>query len=339
MRTISWQNGVVRTIDQTKLPHRTVWIDLKTVRDVARAIKTMKIRGAPLIGAASALALALAANQSRAIANEAFRRDVEKAAEMIKKTRPTAINLFNSINDILQQITLSRSEDVSVLKNTVFKAAMKIVDDDARMCLQIGMNGSSLIDAGDTVLTHCNAGALATVEYGTALGVIRSAHSAGKDIKVIATETRPLLQGARLTLYELKQEGIPAQLIVDSAVGQTMQLGKIDKVVVGADRILRSGHVINKIGTYMIALAAKDNNIPFYVAAPTSTLDRKSSVEEVTIEERSEKEVIGFAGKRTAPEDVTVFNPAFDVTPPELVSGIITEKAVIWPPFEKLAEL
>lgn len=339
LRTIAWQNGIVRTLDQTKLPHKTAWVDLKTVNDVAQAIKTMKIRGAPLIGAASALALALAANQSKALTRQRFLHDMEKAAEIIRKTRPTAVNLFNSINDVLQQIKQSGSADISHLRDVALKAAMKIVDDDVRMCLQIGMNGSSLIDSGDTVLTHCNAGALATVEYGTALGVIRSVHSAGKNIKVIATETRPLLQGARLTLYELKEEGIPVQLIVDSAVGQTMQLGKIDKVVVGADRILRSGHVINKIGTYMIALAARDNNIPFYVAAPTSTLDRKSTIEEVIIEERSEKEVVNFAGKRTAPKQVSVFNPAFDITPPELVSGIITEKGVIRPPFEKLAEL
>jgi methylthioribose-1-phosphate isomerase len=295
---------------------------------MANAIKGMKIRGAPLLGAAAALALAQTAYKSHAKTNEQLFDELEKTASLIRSTRPTAVNLFNAIDTILNTVR-EHSGDVKEKERFLIKKALEFVDNDAEMNFTISENGARLINDGDVVLTHCNAGELATVEYGTALGIVKIAHKQGKKITVFATETRPLLQGARLTAFELVRENIPVTLITDSMVGYVMERRMVDLVMVGADRILQSGHVINKIGTYTIAVLAKENHIPFYVAAPTTTFDMKSSVEQVVIEERAQEEILKIFNKPIAPEGVRALNPAFDITPPELVTGLVTEKGVI----------
>ncbi|MFQ5998105.1 MAG: S-methyl-5-thioribose-1-phosphate isomerase [Candidatus Bathyarchaeia archaeon] len=338
MKTIQWRNGVVHTIDQSKLPLQAVYLKLRDPKEIASAIREMKIRGAPLIGAASALALALTAFKSRAKKSNYLLKELAITADLIKNTRPTAINLFNAINEILEFSSKKSDADVRDLRLAIIEKCLDMVRCDSEVNFRIGQYGASLIHDGDTILTHCNAGALATVEHGTAISVITAAHSSGKKLKVIATETRPLLQGSRLTTYELKQARIPVQLIADSAAGLTMARGLVDKIVVGADRILSTGHVINKIGTYMIASVAKQHNVPFYVAAPTTTLDLNSKPSDVIIEERDPNEIIKILGKRIAPIGVEALNPAFDMTPPELVSAVITERGVIYPPFRELRE-
>jgi methylthioribose-1-phosphate isomerase len=326
VRTIKWFNGTVITIDQTKLPREVVTLELTTVGQMAEAIKTLRIRGAPLLGAAAGFALALAAYHSKSRTKAQLLKELEKAGAVIKGTRPTAANLFWAVDRVLGKAKCLAG-DVESLRGFVVEEAQRIADEDVKANLAIGKNGADLIHDGDTVLTHCNAGELATVEYGTALGVIRAAWSEGKKIRVIATETRPLLQGARLTAYELKRDGIPVTLITDNMVGYVVHRGLVNEVVVGADRIVQDA-VVNKIGTFTIAVIAKEHGIPFYVAAPKSTFDLSRTSSDVIIEERNPREVTHIANRQIAASDVEVMNPAFDITPLTYVSGIICEDRV-----------
>jgi methylthioribose-1-phosphate isomerase len=333
LRTIEWKDNSVIMIDQTKLPNELVYVKYTDFNDVADAIRNLVVRGAPAIGVSGAFGLALAALQSNASDRDTLIHDMEKAKKILFDTRPTAINLAWGLDRIMN---VARSgKTVSEIKDAVVKEAKITAEEDIGINMRMGKNGSSLFDDNDTIMTHCNAGALATVAYGTALGVIRATRESGKKIKVIATETRPVMQGSRLTAFELKHDGIDVSLIPDTAVGYSMANGLVSKVIVGADRILATGHVYNKIGTYQVALMAKQHGIPFYVAAPLSTFDMKSTPKDVVIEQRKATEVTGVAGKKTAPDDINVINPAFDMTPPELVSGIITEAGVAKPPFEE----
>ena len=328
LRTIEWLNGTVRTVDQTRLPKETVFLEMRSSNEVAEAIRTMKIRGAPLLGVAAAFALALAAYNSKARNREELMNDLEDAARIVKGTRPTAINLFWALDRMLEKARIFNGNPRD-LPMFVVEEAKRIADEDAAVNRLIGKNGAELINDGNVVLTHCNAGALATVEYGTALGVIRAAFEQRKKIEVIATETRPLLQGARLTAYELKRDGIPVTLITDNMVGYVMQKGLVDKVIVGADRIVQDA-VINKIGTFTVAVLAKEHHIPFYVAAPKSTFDLDHKSSDVIIEERKPEEVTSIGSQRIAPEGVTVLNPAFDVTPLKYVTAIICESGILY---------
>lgn len=333
LRTIEWKNNTVVMIDQTKLPNKLVFVKYKDYKDVANAIKTLVIRGAPAIGVAGAFGLALAALQSKSKTKEKLLEDLEKAQKILFETRPTAVNLAWGLERIMK--VAKEGKEVSQIKNTIIETAKRMAEEDIETNKKMGRRGSVLFKNNDTIMTHCNAGALATVGYGTALGVIRATKEDGKKIKVIATETRPVMQGSRLTAFELKYDGIDVSLIPDTAVGYAMSKGLVDKVIVGADRILRTGHVYNKIGTYQVAMMAKQHKIPFYVAAPLSTFDLKSNPEDVIIEQRKATEVTGIAGKKTAPDDINIINPAFDITPPGLITGIITEAGIAKPPFEE----
>jgi methylthioribose-1-phosphate isomerase len=308
MKTMYWKDNKLFLIDQTLLPDEIVYAECKTYNDVIDAIKTMKVRGAPAIGVAAAFAMVLA---------EIEGKDMKKAADDIKNARPTAINLFWAVDRVLKS-------------ESALEEAMLMYQEDVQTNMAIGKNGAAVIDDGDTVLTHCNAGALACVDYGTALGVIRTANNEGKKINVICDETRPLCQGARLSVFEMQQENIPVRLAVDSAAGHLMQKGMVDKVVIGADRVAKGG-VANKIGSLMVALAAKRFNVPFYVAAPKSTFDSENSIYNVEIEERDADEVIHFGKCRVAPKGTEVENPAFDIVPSDLITGIITENGIIEP--------
>jgi methylthioribose-1-phosphate isomerase len=326
MRTIKWCDGTVLTVDQTKLPHEIVTLELRTVDQMAEAIRNLRIRGAPLLGAAAAFALAVAAYHSKAKSKAKLLAELDDAAKIIKGTRPTAVNLFWAVDRVINKAKCF-SGNVENLKSLVVQEAQKIANEDAEANLAIGKNGAELINDGDVVLTHCNAGELATVEYGTALGVIREAWKQGKKIKVIATETRPLLQGARLTAYELRRDGIPVTLITDNMVGYVMHKRLVNEVVVGADRIVQDA-VVNKIGTFTVAVLAKEHGVPFYVAAPKSTFDLTRTSTEVIIEERKPTEVTHFGSQQVAASDVAVLNPAFDTTPLTYVSAIICENRV-----------
>jgi len=329
MRTIKWRDGVVVTIDQTILPLKEEWIELRSCMEVASAIKEMKMRGAPLIGVAAAYGMALTAYHSYAKTKRKFMQELEKSAEILRNTRPTAVNLFWAIDRIMNKAR-SFQGSLEDLRREIISEALKMADEDVETNRRIGKHGAKLLSDGDTVLTHCNAGSLATVEYGTALAVIRAAWEEGKRIKVIADETRPKLQGARLTAYELMRDGIPVTLITDNMAGYVMSKGLVDKVIVGADRIVRDG-VANKIGTYTVAVLAKEHGIPFYVAAPTSTFDLSKNSRDVIIEERDPDEVTHIGSVRIAPEGVDVMNPAFDITPLKYVDAIICEKGVLTP--------
>ena len=333
LKTVEWKDKSVVMIDQTKLPDELIFVTYTDYNDVANAIRTLVIRGAPAIGVAGAFGLALAALQSKATTKEDMIKDLEQAKKILFETRPTAVNLAWGLNKMMNVV--KNSQNINEIKESIVEAATTLAEDDVKINKAMGKNGAELFDNNDTIMTHCNAGALATVAYGTALGVVRAIKESGKNIKVIATETRPVMQGSRLTTFELKHEGIDVSLIPDTAVGYTMANGLINKIVVGADRILSTGHVFNKIGTYQIALIAKQHNIPFYVAAPLSTFDLNSNTEDVVIEQRKSSEVTSIGNKKTAPDGINVINPAFDMTPPELISGIITEKGVIRQPYEE----
>jgi methylthioribose-1-phosphate isomerase len=320
-------------IDQTKLPNKLVFVRYNNYKDVANAIKTLVVRGAPAIGVAGAFGLALAALQSKAKTKEKLLTDLEKARKILFETRPTAVNLAWGLERIMK--VAKAGKNVSQIKSTIIETAKRMAEEDIETNKKMGRHGAELFANNDTIMTHCNAGALATVAYGTALGVIRATKESGKKIKVIATETRPVMQGSRLTAFELKHDGIDVSLIPDTAVGYSMSEGLVNKVIVGADRILRTGHVYNKIGTYQVAVMAKQHGIPFYVAAPLSTFDLKSNPKDVVIEQRKTTEVTQIGGRKTAPDDIGVINPAFDMTPPELISGIITEAGIAKSPFEK----
>jgi methylthioribose-1-phosphate isomerase len=332
LKTIEWKDNTVIMIDQTKLPTILEYVTYTDYNQVADAIRTLVIRGAPAIGVSGAFGLALASLQCKATEKSELISYLENAKKILFETRPTAVNLGWGLNKIME--VANNANTVEEIRTNVIEYAKKMANDDIQINMTMGKNGSELFNDNDTIMTHCNAGALATVGYGTALGVIRATKDSGKNIKVIATETRPIQQGSRLTAFELKHDGIDVSLIPDTAVGYSMANGLVDKIVVGADRILRTGHVFNKIGTYQVATMAKQHNIPFYVAAPLSTFDMKSNPGDVIIEQRKGTEVTGIGDKKTAPDGIDVINPAFDMTPPELIAGIITEKGVAKSPFE-----
>ena len=321
MLTVAWKDNSVVLIDQTKLPNKLVYVRCKNYKEVADVIRKLVVRGAPAIGVSAAFGLALAAQDSNAKRLPELMTDLDNAFKVLQATRPTAVNLFWALERVMGKGKLDE--------------ALKMAEEDVETNRKIGANGLKLFKDGDIVLTHCNAGSLATVAFGTALGVIRAAMESGKRLSVIATETRPVMQGSRLTAFELLHDGIDVSLITDTAVGHMMAMGAINHVIVGADRVLHTGHVFNKIGTYQVAILANKHNVPFYVAAPLSTFDFESNPDDVIIEDRSVDEVIKVGKKRIAPKGVRVFNPAFDMTPPELITGIITQKGLLKPPFEK----
>jgi methylthioribose-1-phosphate isomerase len=331
--TVSWENNSVVFIDQTKLPNKLVYVRCKSYKEVADVIRKLVVRGAPAIGVSAAFGIALAAQQSNAKTLPELMTDLNNAFKVLQATRPTAVNLFWALERVMARGMRART--VQEAKRAILNEALKMTEEDIETNRKIGAYGLKLLKDGDIVLTHCNAGSLATVAYGTALGVIRAAKESGKRLSVIATETRPVMQGSRLTAFELLHDGIDVSLITDTAVGHIMAMGAINHVIVGADRVLHTGHVFNKIGTYQVAILANKHNVPFYVAAPLSTFDFESNPDDVIIEDRSADEVVRVGRKRIAPKGVRVFNPAFDMTPPELITGIITEKGVLKPPFEK----
>jgi methylthioribose-1-phosphate isomerase len=333
LKTVEWKNNKVVMIDQTKLPNKLIFVEYDDYHQVAEAIKTLVVRGAPAIGVSGAFGLALAALQSQATTKEELLEDLENAKKTLFETRPTAINLGWGLERIMK--IAKSGQTLEQTKEIIINEAKKMAEEDIEINKSMGKNGSKLFENDDTIMTHCNAGALATVAYGTALGVIRATKESGKNVKVIATETRPIQQGSRLTAFELKHDGFDVSLIPDTAVGYSMANGLVNKVVVGADRIVRTGHVFNKIGTYQVATMAKQHGIPFYVAAPLSTFDLETSAKDVIIEMRKGTEVTGVGDKKTAPDNIDVINPAFDMTPPELITAIITEKGVAKPPFEE----
>jgi len=331
--TVEWQDGAVRLLDQSRLPEVVEFLDCRAYQTVADAIRTLKVRGAPAIGVTAAMGVALGAQAINTTDYFSFASAVVKICDELAATRPTAVNLFWAIERMKRKLESLRAQPVSAIKQALIIESQAILEEDISLCKTMGRHGAKLIGDGQTVLTHCNAGSLATAGYGTALGVIRAAWEQGKKIKVIADETRPVLQGARLTAWELMQDQIPVTLITDNMAGSLMRQGKIHLCVVGADRIAANGDVANKIGTYSVAVLAKAHNIPFYVAAPYSTIDLKTkSGADIPIEQRNPLEVTTIHGSHpVAPKDVPVYNPAFDVTPAELITGIITERGVFKP--------
>jgi len=335
IKTIYFEDNKVKYIDQTLLPEEYKIVSCTDVKELEVAIKTLAIRGAPAIGVAGAYGIVLAALSYNGNNKEEF-FNIISDGEKIKNARPTAVNLMWAVERMMGVFQKIKNLSIEDIKKELILEAERIRKEDAEVNRKMGQYGHPLISTGDGVLTHCNAGALATSEYGTALGVIRAAVEAGKKIRVYSDETRPLLQGARLTTWELKEDGIPVTLICDNMAGISMRRGLIQKVIVGADRIAMNGDVANMIGTYQVAVLAKENNIPFYVAAPISTFDPKAKTgEDIPIEERNKNEVTHIGGVRIATEGIDVFNPAFDVTPANYISGIITEKGVLEPPYEK----
>jgi methylthioribose-1-phosphate isomerase len=331
--TVEWKDGAVRLLDQSRLPEVVEFLDCLDYQTVADAIRTLKVRGAPAIGVTAAMGVALGAQAITAADNAGFTQSVLRICDELASTRPTAVNLFWAIERMKRKLESLRNHPVSFIKTALMKESQAILEEDIVLCKTMGRYGAELIKDGQTILTHCNAGSLATAGYGTALGVIRAACEQGKKINVIADETRPVLQGARLTAWELMQDQIPVTLITDNMAGSLMKQGKIHLCVVGADRIAANGDVANKIGTYSVAVLAKAHNIPFYVAAPYSTIDLKTkSGADIPIEQRNPLEVTTIHGSHpVAPKDVAVYNPAFDVTPAELITGIITERGVFKP--------
>jgi len=333
VKTIQWKNDRVVMLDQRLLPHKEVYRVCRDYQEVAQAIREMVIRGAPAIGVAAAMGVALGAAKAQV---KTFDRDFERIFLTLSKTRPTAVNLFWALERMRKIYTVNRSRGVDVVKRLLKDEAQAIYKEDIAANKQLGKFGAQMLRNARHLMTHCNAGALATAGYGTALGVIRALKEAGREFDVFVNETRPFLQGARLTAWELKKEKIPATLITDSMAGYVMQMGKVDAVVVGCDRVAANGDVANKIGTYAIAVLAKRHGIPFYVAGPTSSIDLNCpSGKEIPIEQRDAKEVSHIFGKALAPKGIKVLNPAFDVTSHELISAIITEKGVIQPPYQQ----
>ncbi len=336
MKTLEFCNGVLKLVDQTKLPLERKIVELSTYEEIATAIKTMIVRGAPAIGVTAAYGVVVAANSINVRSTEQFLEDLKKVCDLIKSTRPTAVNLFWAVDRVYNKALSNKDKPVEQIREIIEAEARLMEKEDVESNRAIGKFGNELIKENSTILTHCNAGALATCDHGTALGVIRSAHEAGKKISVFADETRPYLQGSRLTVWELMEDNIPVTLICDNMAGHFMKEGLISCVIVGADRIALNGDTANKIGTYSVAVLAKENNIPFYVAAPISTIDFSiDSGKEIPIEERSSDEVTHIKGIRIAPEGINVRNPAFDVTPDKYISAIITDKGIIYPPFKE----
>jgi methylthioribose-1-phosphate isomerase len=341
--TLEWTDAGVRFLDQTKLPTEEVYVTCKTHEQVADVIRNMVVRGAPAIGVAAAMGLALAAKNSQSATVADFKHDFDQACDIIGKTRPTAVNLFWAIRRMQEKLERSRIQPLEQIRRTLIEEAKRMHAEDIAANQSMGRHGATLMPSSGGVLTHCNAGALATAGYGTALGVIRAAVEQGKKIHVFADETRPFLQGSRLTAWELMKDRIPTTVISDNMAGAMMKQGKIAAVVVGADRIAANGDVANKIGTYTVAVLAKEHGIPFYVAAPFSTIDLETpDGSKIPIEQRNSREVTHIAGKQMVPDGVEIENPAFDVTPAKYVSAIISERGIAKAPYEeslsKLAE-
>ena len=334
--TIEWKNDNVRIIDQTRLPTEKLFVTIDTAEKMWEAIKVLKIRGAPAIGIAAAFGIYLGVRDFEGGDRNAFMQNLEDVCDYMARSRPTAVNLFWAIERIKDLVKSREDLPPAEMKTLILNEAKAMVEEDNRVCRSIGEHGAGLIDEGDAVLTHCNAGGLATARYGTALAPIFRAHELGRKVSVWVDETRPLLQGARITAWELVDSGVPATLITDSMAAWVMSQGRVDLVIVGADRIASNGDTANKIGTLGVAVAAKNFDVPFYIAAPVSTIDRKiRSGVEIPIEERSPEEITRGFGKQTAPDTVAVYNPAFDVTPADYIHGIITEKGILTPPYEK----
>jgi methylthioribose-1-phosphate isomerase len=338
MRTVFWENNELKMIDQRILPGQFEVLSYRGHVEVARAITDMVVRGAPAIGAAAGFGLALAGFESASSSTPDLLVDLQAAAKTLKDARPTAVNLAWAIDRILGKISNLQSPTADEIRQFVLEEAQRIADEDVEINKRMAEHGAALIQDGDTVIHHCNTGALATVDWGTALGVIRTAHEQGKRIHVLVDETRPRLQGARLTAWELEQYGISYEIISDNMAGYFLKAGKVQKCFVGSDRTAANGDVANKIGTYMLALAAFDNGVPFYPVVPTSTIDMSLAHGDlIPIEERDPQEVLGleFEGQRVAPQNAKARNIAFDVTPARLVTGIVTENGVAYPPFEE----
>jgi len=335
IRTVNWSRDGVVLLDQRLLPTRERYLRCRSAENVARAIERMVVRGAPAIGVAAAMGLVLGAKRLPPKNMLAFRRGFERLCRRFRATRPTAVNLFWAI-DRMRQVVVSSDGNAAELIKRLHREAGRIRDEDVAANRRMGALGAALVPRTATILTHCNAGALATAGYGTALGVVRAAHEAGKRVTVLADETRPFLQGARLTAWELKRDRIPVRLITDNMAGHFLKEGDINLVVVGADRIAANGDVANKIGTYSVAVLARENGVPFYVAAPLSTIDLGTRTgADIPIEQRSPREVTSLGGKRIAPAGVDAEHPAFDVTPARLVTAIITEAGVVRPPYRR----
>ena len=341
IQTLEWTDRGVRFLDQTKLPTEEVYVNCTTHLEVADVIRTMVVRGAPAIGVAAAMGIALGVKNCQPETVNDFKQEFDQICDVIRKTRPTAVNLFWAIRRMTEKFEIVRSRSIPQIKQALIEEAQRMHAEDIAANKAMGRHGASLMPSSGGVLTHCNAGALATAGYGTALGVIRAAVEQGKKIHVYADETRPFLQGSRLTAWELMKDGIPTTVISDNMAGAMMSQGKIGAIVVGADRIAANGDVANKIGTYTVAILAKEHGIPFYVAAPTSTVDLDCpDGSQIPIEQRNAKEVTHIAGKQMVPDGVEVENPAFDVTPARYVAAIITEKGIACAPYgESLAKL
>ncbi len=334
--TIAWEDDAVVMIDQRKLPSAEVYVRCRTAAEVARAIRTMVIRGAPAIGVAAAMGLALGVRKSKATGTQRLAAEFQKTCDAMAATRPTAVNLFWAIERMKRVFSaaVAAGESVDEIRDRLAREARAIHDEDVQSCRAMGAFGAAVVPDDAKILTHCNAGALATAGYGTALGVIRGAVEAGKQVVVFADETRPFLQGARLTAWELVRDHIPTTVVTDNMAGALMRQGRVNFVVVGADRIAANGDTANKIGTYTVAVLAREHGVPFYVAAPLSTIDLQTSDgSQIPIEERSAKEVTHVGGTQLAPAGAAVWNPAFDVTPHELISGIITERGIFRAPY------
>jgi methylthioribose-1-phosphate isomerase len=340
-RSIEWRDGMVRMLDQRVLPQQTIYLDYTDYQQVAAAIREMVIRGAPAIGAAAAYGLALTAHHSQAEDVGSLRAELETAAKVLREARPTAVNLFWAIDRVLAGAAESDLMTVEAIRQTTLAEAEAIAAEDVQTNKQIGLNALPLVPNRANIIHHCNTGSLATVDYGTALGIIRTAHEHGRQVHAYLDETRPRLQGARLSAWELKQLGVPHTVIVDGASGHLMRTVGLDLCVVGCDRVAANGDTANKIGTYNLALVAQAHNVPFYVAAPTSTIDMSvASGDEIEIEERPPEEVTQVGDTQITPDGVEVANPAFDVTPARYITAIITEVGIAYPPFEdSLAEL
>ncbi|MBI5150267.1 MAG: S-methyl-5-thioribose-1-phosphate isomerase [Candidatus Omnitrophica bacterium] len=344
IQTIRWTNGHVKLIDQTKLPGKLVYIHCRDVKTLWQAIRRLSVRGAPALGVAAAFGVLLGIKSFSGSGSRSrnrndrkrFSKHVERISDYLATSRPTAVNLFNALTRMKAVIQRHPGADVAQLKDLLKKEALAVYEEDRTLCRKMGDFGARLVPSGGRLLTVCNAGALATVDYGTALGVMYSAKAKGKKFQVYSCETRPLLQGARLTVWELLRSGIDTTLICDNMAATLMKQGKIDAVFAGADRIAANGDTANKIGTYNLAVLAKHHRIPFYVVAPQSTFDLSiAGGKQIPIEERSREEVLGFGGRPTAPRQVKVYNPAFDVTDNALITAIVTEKGIIRPPFRK----
>jgi methylthioribose-1-phosphate isomerase len=337
MRTVFWEDNQLKMIDQRILPARFEVVSYSDHKSVARAITDMVVRGAPAIGAAAAFGMALAGYESTSSSSRDLLADLMSAASTLNAARPTAVNLAWAVDRIMGKVRVAEEKSVDELRQLVLEEAQRIADEDVEINKRMAEHGATLINDGDTIIHHCNTGALATVDWGTALGVIRTAHEQGKSVHVLVDETRPRLQGARLTAWELDQYGIPYEIISDNMAGYFLKAGKAQKVFFGADRVAANGDVANKIGTYMLSLAAHDNGVPAYSVVPTSTVDLSLAHGDlIPIEERDADEVLGiqFHGERVAPIEAEARNIAFDVTPNRLITGIVTENGVVYPPFE-----